>query len=217
VSSGSGQRFFGDALLIRCRSGGSGAAAAEFRADIGADRQRRGSGPRERRDRRRQSGCAAPARHRSGDVPSFWHSFSLAHRRVQDGGWARQVNQDEFPIAEDLAGVNMKLDAGGIRELHRHAADEWARMLDGNCRLTAIDLHGRSYVPRTLGHYIENIGDTDLVFLEMFKANSYADLSLNDWLTHIPPELVAQHLGFSPETIATIPKDNFAILPETAG
>ena len=53
------------------------------------------------------------------------------------------------------------------------------------------------YIPKTLGHYIENTGDGDLVFLEMFKASTYQDISLNDWLTHLPPELVIQHLGLS--------------------
>ena len=40
--------------------------------------------------------------------------------------------------------------------------------------------------PVTLGHYIENTGDSDIIFLEMFKAPRYQDISLNDWLTHIP-------------------------------
>jgi oxalate decarboxylase len=349
-----------------------------------------------------------------GGVQSFWHSFSLSHRRIQDGGWTRQVNQDDFPRSKDLAGVNMKLNAGGVRELHWHAADEWALMLTGDCRLTAIDLEGRSYVrdvtagdlwyfptgiphslqglgpdgcefllvfddgkfsednttllsnwaihtprevlaknfgvpegaldplrsippegryifqgavppaldqdqraaaggravspsvfnfgllrmsptkstrfgsvrivdssnfpaaakiaaayvtvkpgglrelhwhpnadewqyyiagqgrmtlfenmarartadfrpgdvgyvPKTFGHYIENTGDVDLVFLEMFKASRYQDMSLNDWLTHLPPELVAQHLGLDQEVVAAIPKDNLAIVPRDAG
>ncbi len=348
-----------------------------------------------------------------GGVQSFWQSFSLSHRRIQDGGWARRVNQDDFPIGKDLAGVNMKLNAGGIRELHWHAADEWALMLTGNCRLTAIDLEGRSYVrdvtagdlwyfptgiphslqglgpdgcefllvfddgkfsednttlltdwaihtprdvlaknfgvpeaalaplgsipsegryifqaavppaldrdqraaagdramspsvfnfgllgmsptkstkfgsvrmvdssnfpaaakiaaayvtvkpgglrelhwhpnadewqyyvtgqgrmtlftnmarartadfapgdvgyvPQTFGHYIENTGDTDLVFLEMFKTKRYQDLSLNDRLTHLPPELVAQHLGLNASVLAAIPRDNLAIVPRDA-
>ncbi len=345
-----------------------------------------------------------------GLAPAFWNSFSAAHRRVQDGGWSRQVNVETFPISTEIAGVNMRLTAGGIRELHWHAADEWAIMLDGTCRLTAIDYDGSTYVqdvaagdlwyfptgiphslqgsgpagcefllvfddgkfseenttllsdwlihtprdvlaknwgvpqaaldplkslppdgryifqapapgpleqdreaaaefgrvtrtafnfstkgmqpqkqthmgevrivdssnfkaaaniamahvtlrpgglrelhwhpnadewqywisgkgrmtlfhnkavantadfaagdvgyvPKTLGHYIENTGDADLVFLEMFKTPRYQDLSLNDWVTHIPPELVIQHLGISPETLAAIPKANFATLP----
>lgn len=345
-----------------------------------------------------------------GSVPTFWSSFSGMHRRVEEGGWSRQINQTDFPISTDIAGVNMRLTAGGIRELHWHAADEWALMLSGNCRLTAIDFDGSTYVndvkagdlwyfptgvphslqglgpdgcefllvfddgnfsednttlisdwlihtprevlaknwgvaqsaldplknippeghyifqatlpgslsddrraaarserltktvfdfqmldmrpqkstahgdvrivdssnfsaaaniamayvtlksgglrelhwhpnanewqyfiqgkgrmtlfhnkaaartadfsagdvgfvPITLGHYIENTGDTDLVFLEMFRAPRYQDISLNDWITHIPPALVAQHLGISPRTLEAIPKDNFGILP----
>ena len=69
------------------------------------------------------------------------------------------------------------------------------------------------FVPITLGHYIENTGDTDLIFLEMFKAPRYQDISLNEWLTHIPPELVREHLGISEETLAAIPKHNLALLP----
>ena len=60
-----------------------------------------------------------------GLVPPFWASFSLAHRRVQEGGWTRQVNVETFPASVEIAGVNMRLTAGGVRELHWHAADEW--------------------------------------------------------------------------------------------
>lgn len=340
----------------------------------------------------------------------FWSSFSAMHRRIQDGGWSRQVNIQDFPISKDIAGVNMRLTAGGIRELHWHEADEWALMLYGNARLTALNIDGSAYVndvaegdlwyfptgvphsiqglgpdgcefllvfdqgsfsednttllsdwmihtprevlaknwgvqesaldplknvppdgryifqapvpgplqqdqqaaadngrslanafqfrlkdmkpqksdrmgevkivdstnfpaaaniamaqvtvkpgglrelhwhpnadewqyyikgkgrmtaffnkatartidfnagdvgyvPQTLGHYIENTGDTDLVFLEMFHAPRYQDISLNDWLTHLPPELVIDHLGISRDTLAAIPKANLALLP----
>ena len=345
-----------------------------------------------------------------GEVKTFWNSFSSAHRRIQEGGWSRQVTVEDFPISKDIAGVNMRLTAGGIRELHWHEAAEWAIMLNGNARLTAIDNEGRSYVkdvtandlwffptgtphsiqglgpegcefllvfddgkfsegnttlisdwtrhtprdvlaknwgvpesdlagvysvpqdghyifqtetpgsleedrraasgtkgltsvafdfpmrsmpptfktksgevrvvdsrnfpvattiaaahvvvrpgglrelhwhqnadewqyyvqgrgrmtvffnggkartadfnagdvgyvPKTFGHYIENTGDTDLVFLEMFKANRFQDLSLSDWVTHTPPELVMQHLRISKETLKAIPKDKVTIMP----
>jgi oxalate decarboxylase len=69
------------------------------------------------------------------------------------------------------------------------------------------------YIPQTLGHYIENTGDSDLVFLEMFKTPRYQDFSLNDWLTHIPPELVIDHLGISKQKLAAIPRANNAVLP----
>jgi oxalate decarboxylase len=345
-----------------------------------------------------------------GLPPQFWASFNTSHRRIQGGGWARQVNSNDFPISKEIAGVNMRLDAGGIRELHWHVADEWAIMLQGNCRITAMDYDGRpfvadvnkgdlwyfpagvphslqglnegcefllvfdqgdfseedttlisdwtvhtpsevlsknwglsvsevekamstipsaghwifqkpvpptlsqdlrsaadggqlsptnfafrtmqmpptkedrsgsirivdstnfhvsrnvamayvvlkpgamrelhwhpdadewqywisgtgrmtvffnaaiartqdfgpgdvAYVPKTLGHYIENTGDEDLIFLEMFKTSKYRDFSLNQWMTHLPTELVSQHVNLSADQIARIPHQNNGILP----
>ena len=49
-----------------------------------------------------------------GDLPLFWASFNEAPRRIQDGGWARQVTQSDFAISESISGVNMRLAAGGI-------------------------------------------------------------------------------------------------------
>ena len=345
-----------------------------------------------------------------GEVQTFWNSFSSAHRRIQEGGWSRQVTVEDFPISKEIAGVNMRLTAGGIRELHWHNAAEWALMLNGAARITAIDYDGKSfvgdvsandvwffptgtphsiqglgpdgtefllvfddgkfseanttlisdwarhtprevlaknwgvpesatdpvytaspdgryifqapvpgpladdrraaggskgpsplnfafamhsmaptyktasgevrvidsrdfpvantiaaahvivkpgglrelhwhqnadewqyyvqgkgrmtvffngakartadfnagdvgYVPRTLGHYVENTGDTDLIFLEMFKANKFQDLSLSDWMSHTPPELIMEHLKISRETLERIPKDKAPIMP----
>ena len=345
-----------------------------------------------------------------GEVKTFWNSFSSAHRRIQEGGWSRQVTVADFPISKEIAGVNMRLTAGGVRELHWHEAAEWALMISGNARLTAIDSEGRSYVkdvshndlwffptgtphsiqglepdgcefllvfddgkfsegnttllsdwtrhtprevlaknwgvtesaldgvyqvppdghyifqipvpgsleeerkaasgskgispiafdfpmhsmsptartksgevriidsrnfpvssviaaahiivkpgglrelhwhqnadewqyfiqgkgrqtvffngskartadfnagdvgyvPKTLGHYIENTGDTDLIFLEMFKASLFQDLSLSDWVTHTPPELVMRHLGISRETLQAIPRNKLNVVP----
>jgi oxalate decarboxylase len=53
-----------------------------------------------------------------GDLPLFWASFNNAPKRIQNGGWARQVTQADFAISDTIAGVNMRLTAGGIRELH---------------------------------------------------------------------------------------------------
>lgn len=56
------------------------------------------------------------------DMPMFWASFNNAPKRVQNGGWARQVTQYDFAIAEEISGVDMRLTAGGIREMHWHLA-----------------------------------------------------------------------------------------------
>src|SRR5690242_6710781 len=81
-----------------------------------------------------------------GSLPMNWASFNNAPRRIQDGGWARQVTQADFAISETISGVNMRLTAGGIRELHWHQAAEWAFMTYGNCRVTVLDAQGRPYV-----------------------------------------------------------------------
>jgi oxalate decarboxylase/phosphoglucose isomerase-like protein (cupin superfamily) len=46
-------------------------------------------------------------------------------------------------------------------------------------------------------HAIENTGDTDLVFLEMFaKVPRFEDLSFSEWLAHTPAEAVIAHTRF---------------------
>jgi len=65
----------------------------------------------------------------------------------------------------------------------------------------------------TLPHYIENVGDTDLIFLEMFKADRFMNLSLSEWVRNTPPELVMQHFGISMATLQAIPKKKALITP----
>src|SRR5438552_9330886 len=69
-----------------------------------------------------------------GTLPNLRFSFSDAHMRQEPGGWTRQVTVREFGISKDIAGVNMRLNAGAIRELHWHKAAEWAYMLYGSAR-----------------------------------------------------------------------------------
>ena len=56
----------------------------------------------------------------------FQVPFSFANKRVYNGGWSREVTVRELPVSKTLAGVNMRLTAGGFRELHWHTASEWA-------------------------------------------------------------------------------------------
>jgi len=48
-----------------------------------------------------------------GGMPMDWASFNNAPKRVQNGGWARQVTQKDFAISDTITGVNMRLTAGG--------------------------------------------------------------------------------------------------------
>src|SRR6266702_3829720 len=82
----------------------------------------------------------------AGTLPNLKFSFALAHNRLQEGGWARHVTVRELPIATTLAGVNMRLNPGGVRELHWHKEAEWAYMLNGRARISAIDQEGRNFL-----------------------------------------------------------------------
>ena len=65
---------------------------------------------------------------------------------MQEGGWSREVTVRELAVSKSIAGVDMRLTAGGIRELHWHTAAEWAFMLYGNARITGLDADGKSFV-----------------------------------------------------------------------
>src|SRR5205814_2475003 len=82
----------------------------------------------------------------AGTVPNFKWPFALSHNRVLTGGFARETTTRELPISTEIAGVNMRLKPGGIRELHWHKEAEWAYMLAGRARLTAVDPQGRNFI-----------------------------------------------------------------------
>ena len=66
------------------------------------------------------------------------------------------------------------------------------------------------YVPISNPHYIENTGDSDLVFLEMFRAGDYQDVSLAEWMAHM---LMDQHLGVGMTMLDSIPKQEVVVRP----
>jgi oxalate decarboxylase len=110
--------------------------------------------------------------------------------------------------------------------MHWHPnADEWIYFISGKARVTLFTAVGHArtmdfdagdvgYFPKSMGHYIENTGNTDLRFLETFKSSYYASISLSDWISHIPPELAEAHLHLSAESIQAIPKKQVVIMPE---
>jgi oxalate decarboxylase len=71
------------------------------------------------------------------------------------------------------------------------------------------------YVKRNLGHYVENTGDTDMVFVAVFRASRYEEVSLSNWLTHTPAALVAQHLNIDEAAIAKWPDNAPGAMPNS--
>ncbi len=140
------------------------------------------------------------------------------------GGEIHIVDSHRFPASKNIAAALVTIRPGGMRELHWHPnASEWQFYLAGKGRMTVfmppekartMDFNANDvgYVPPVAGHYIENTGNTDLVFLEMFKAEQYMDISLNNWIRHLPPEMVTAHLNIDEATIRKIPQEKRGVI-----
>jgi oxalate decarboxylase len=158
-------------------------------------------------------------------MSQFWSSFNVAHKRIQGGGWAREITQADFPISTAVSGVNMRLGPGGIRELHWHQSAEWAYMTNGQCRITVLDKDGRAYVndvsegdlwffPAGQPHSLQGIGPQGCEFIIVFddgKASEFNTLLVTDWLAHTPPEILAANFGVPVERFKSIPLHNLWI------
>jgi len=139
-------------------------------------------------------------------------------------GEVRIVDSSKFKVATTVAMAMVTLHPGGLRELHWHPnASEWQYYITGKGRMTVVATGNKArtmdfqegdvgYVEKSLLHYIENTGETDLVFLEMFKSSFYQDISLSDWLAHTPPELVMAHLNIDRATLDAIPKEKLVVV-----
>lgn len=161
----------------------------------------------------------------AGAVPTFKYPFSLAHKRMYDGGWSHEVTVRELPIAKDLAGVLMRLTPGGVRELHWHNAAEWAIVLYGKARITAIDAGGKSFVadteegdlwffPAGIPHSIQGLKPDGTKFLLVFDDGNFSEYEtvlLSDWMAHTPRAVVAKNFGVPKRALEQLPKEELFI------
>jgi oxalate decarboxylase len=156
----------------------------------------------------------------AGTIPNLKFSFSTARNRLLTGGWSREVTQRELPISTTMAGVNMRLKPGAIRELHWHKEAEWAYMLAGSARVTAIDQDGRNFIDDVkmgdlwnfragLPHSIQALAD-GCEFLLVFDDGAFSEnetFLLTDWFLHTPLQVLAKNLDVPESALANIPKD----------
>jgi oxalate decarboxylase len=155
-------------------------------------------------------------------MPQYWASFNLAPKRIQNGGWARQITQDDFKISTTIAGVNMRLGPGGVRELHWHQQAEWAVMTYGSCRVTILDTMGRPqvadvkegdlwYFPAGFPHSLQGLGPDGCEFVIAFDngdSSEFNTLLVTDWIAHTPPEVLAKNFGQPVDAFKNIPLHN---------
>ncbi|TFY69233.1 hypothetical protein EVG20_g3233 [Dentipellis fragilis] len=171
----------------------------------------------------------APPSTDNGDVPNAKWPFGLSHNRLQTGGWARQQNIEVMPIATEMAGVNMRLEAGAIRELHWHKTAEWAYVIKGSTQITSVNQNGQNYIatvnpgdlwyfPPGIPHSLQATGDggEGSEFLLVFDDGSFSDDStflLTDWLAHVPMDVIAKNFQTNITTFDHIPSEQLYIFP----
>ena len=154
-----------------------------------------------------------------GTVENMRFAFGDAHNSLYPGGWSREVTVRELPVSTSMAGVNMRLGAGAVREMHWHKQAEWAFMLYGEARITAVDQDGRNfeddvaagdlwYFPGGLPHSIQGIGADGCEFLLVFPDGAFSENStflLTDWFAHVPREVLAKNFAVPEQAFANIP------------
>jgi oxalate decarboxylase len=113
---------------------------------------------------------------------------------VTAGGNVKIVDRHNFPIT-NIAAAIVTVKPGRLRELHWHPnADEWQYYVKGTARLTVftagthastMDFHPGDvgYIDQSQPHYIENMGDHDLIFLEVFPTAEHQEFL---WVSGLP-------------------------------
>ncbi|KAL8822797.1 MAG: hypothetical protein Q9191_006473 [Dirinaria sp. TL-2023a] len=141
------------------------------------------------------------------------------------GGTLAIVDSRNFPIATTIAAAVVTLEPRGLRELHWHPnAEEWLYFHQGQAQATVF-LGGalaRSFefragdtavFPDNSGHYIENTSDTEqLIWIELYKSERVADISLTQWLALTPPDIVAATLKIPLSAVNQLKKEKQVLL-----
>jgi oxalate decarboxylase family bicupin protein len=134
----------------------------------------------------------------NGSVPNLRFAFSDTHVKMREGGWSREVTQRELPVATTIAGVNMRLTAGGVRELHWHKEAEWSFMIAGKARITAADNDGHNFIadvaagdlwyfPPGIPHSIQGLQPDGCEFLLAFPSGDFSEdstFAITDLFAH---------------------------------
>ncbi|MCY8921648.1 oxalate decarboxylase family bicupin [Bacillus atrophaeus] len=161
----------------------------------------------------------------NGEVP---HPFSYRLLEQEpittDGGKVWIADSSNFTVSKTIASALVEVEPGGMREMHWHPnTDEWQYFISGQAKMTvfASDGHARTfnyqagdvgYVPFAMGHYVQNTGDEPLVFLEIFKDDHYADVSLNQWLAMLPETFVQNHVNLGKEFTDALQKEKHPVI-----
>jgi oxalate decarboxylase family bicupin protein len=172
----------------------------------------------------------APPSTDSGDVGNAKWPFGLSHARhgLAGAGWARNQNVGQLSIATAMAGVDMRLEPHGYRELHWHKQAEWALMLNGSVRIAAMNENGETFVddltagdvwffPEGIPHSIQAF-ENGCEFLLVFSDGSFSEentFMLSELMERNPLSVIAKNFRTSVDTFKNIPEGQLWIFPGT--
>ncbi|MGH9440558.1 MAG: cupin domain-containing protein, partial [Terriglobia bacterium] len=154
-------------------------------------------------------------------LENFKYDLERSTGWVGKGGTAKEVTVDEFPVSQSIAGVSMRLQPGGLRELHWHAiAAEWAYVIKGNVRTTVLAPDGSAewddfgpgdvwYFPKGHGHALQGLGPGETHFLLAFDDGHFSEFgtfSITDWIGHAPEGILARNMKLPDPALAGLPK-----------
>ncbi|KAJ5233066.1 hypothetical protein N7468_006022 [Penicillium chermesinum] len=147
---------------------------------------------------------------------------------IDSAGWARQENIDVMPAATEMAGVDMRLEPHGYRELHWHVAAEWSLVLNGSCRIQAVNENGQTFVddvtagdlwffPPGVPHSIQAL-EAGVEFLLVFDDGAFSEdntFLASEVFLHTPKSVLAQDLGVDVSAFKNLPDDELYIFGGT--
>ena len=166
-----------------------------------------------------------PPRTDRGLMPNLKWPFAQSHMRLEDGGFARETTVRELPVSKSVAGVDMRLNAGGMRELHWHKASEWSYVLQGKARITAVDQLGRTFIadvgegdlwffPPGIPHSIQGLDPDGTEFLLVFNDGDFSEdntFLISEWLYLTPKNVLAKNFGWPESAFDKIPQKELYI------
>lgn len=191
---------------------------------IRGDRGARIFGPRNTPIAKQNPDVLTPPSTDGGTVSNMKWPFELSHTRVESGGFSRETTVRELPISTTLAGVNMHLEPGAVRELHWHKEAEWAYMIKGSARVTGVDANGRQFIddvqegglwyfPSGIPHSIKGL-ESGAEFILVFDDGRFSENStftISDWFANTPKDVLAANFNVSEEAFDDIPDEQLFI------
>jgi len=104
--------------------------------------------------------------------------------------------------------------------LHWHTTAEWAYVLEGKVRITALDTEGGNFIddiekgdlwyfPSGYPHSLQGLSPNGTEFLLIFDDGNFSEEStflLTDWLMHTPKSVLSENFRLAPEVFDSIPE-----------